>query len=112
MSLLLFLLACGTNQYAEPDPELACESLETSLAQDSCRHDAMIALVSTEYERAITLATEIQDPIVRGAAIIRWIETHKAALPVEAGQSLCALLPMNTERGACVRRFSAAHLQR
>lgn len=112
MSLLLFLLACGGHQNTEPEVEILCEELSTSFAQDTCRHDALAKLAPAQYESAILLASEIQDPIVRGAAIIRWIETHKTNLPVDAGQSLCALLPMNTERGACVRRFSAAHLQR
>ena len=107
MSVFLLLFACNTAQ-----PPQVCADLASSEAQDTCRHNALIALPPTQAEQALTLAAAITDPIIRGAGIIHWVETHKSAIDEATGFGLCALLPMNTERSACERRFSAAHLQR
>jgi len=66
---------------------------------------------AVDIEAVIGLANKIEDPIIRGAAIFRWIELHNREIPRERGRELCDILS-DREKTSCERRLYSAHLQR
>jgi hypothetical protein len=105
--MIFLLLGClGTSGGGD------CSSLATVPERDRCRYQEFMALPADRVEEALLLAPILEDPIVRGAAIVGWVQKHSRSLSQEGGDSLCNLLSKNSERTACKRRFSAAHLQR
>ncbi len=106
MILLLWFGCLGT-----PSGE-DCNSLSTVPERDRCRYQQLMALPADRVEEALVLAPTLEDPIVRGAAIVGWVQKNSRSLSQKGGDALCNLLSKNSERTACKRRFSAAHLQR
>ncbi len=92
--------------------EQRCNSLATAPERDRCRYQELMALPADRVDEALLLAPTLEDPIVRGAAIVGWVQKNSRSLSQEGGEALCNLLSKNSERTACKRRFSAAHLQR
>ena len=52
----------------------------------------------------------MQDPVVRSAAVNRWLSVHPRASPEEGGR-LCGLLS-SIEQRSCLRRVNSPHLRR
>ena len=59
----------------------------------------------------MALASAIEDPIVRGAGVTRWIAERADQLDPQRGRALCLTLD-GPDRGRCQRRLSSAHLRR
>jgi hypothetical protein len=109
IALLMFTVgvACG-------NPEEVAQSCETATqgpARDECLHDQLMSSGAPDIEIVIELASRIDDPIIRGAAIFRWIEIHNREIPRERGRALCEILS-DREKTSCERRLYSAHLQR
>ena len=100
-------LACSTNEAGNQ----TCDSMEQGQLQDECFHDQLMSTAAANIELVIELANKIEDPIIRGAAIFRWIETHNREIPRERGRALCEILS-DREKTSCERRLYSAHLQR
>ena len=105
--IVLLLLGCLGTSGGED-----CSTLSTAPERDRCRYQELMALPADRVEEALLLAPTLEDSIVRGAAIVGWVQKNSRSLSQEGGDALCNLLSKNSERTACKRRFSAAHLQR
>lgn len=82
---------------------------QTGLARDGC----LAAAVQTAGSASAALAgaAPIDDPLVRDAALMRWVAAHRKGLARADGQAVCAALSA-PERNACTRRLDAPHLSR
>jgi hypothetical protein len=93
------------------EPSSDCESVAEGAERDACRYRAIAALSEGHALEVLRHADRIRDPIIRGAALMSWVEKHRANIPTEDGTLVCArLVPL--ERETCVRRLQSAHLQR
>ncbi len=86
-----------------------CASL-AGLERDTCLQGQIAALPASAAEEVLALAPSIEDPMVRGAAVSRWVGDHAAALSTEQGRALCALLE-GRDGSYCLRRLNAPHLK-
>ncbi|MFT5582743.1 MAG: hypothetical protein ACI9VR_000319 [Cognaticolwellia sp.] len=102
--MLLLWLACNTTP-----PPIACQDMGAGLDRDICLSKRLEALPSPE--RASLDAALIADPVVRGAAVMRWVEAHNKAWNPQQVLPLCDQL-QGRDRGACHRRVQSAHLNR
>lgn len=101
MAFLAFLLlGCGASDCAS----------RKGLERDTCYNAAIRASVSPVEVGEI--ASKVTDPIVRDAAVIRWVVEHRRDINQTDGEALCGLLSAHDEEAACLRRLSAAHLSR
>lgn len=88
-----------------------CLSKREGMDRDACLHDAVLASPASALTTVIGKAQQIQDPVVRGAAVFTWVNTHNRELDPKAAAPLCALLE-GRERASCSRKLSAVHLRR
>ena len=89
-----------------------CEELQNAQARDTCRYQAFMELTPNQIDEAVSTAEAFEDSIVKGAAIVGWVQKHSREISPEGGEQLCEILTKTSEQAACKRRFSAAHLQR
>jgi len=89
-----------------------CDELQNAQARDTCRYQAFMDLNPSQIDEAFNTAEAFEDPIVKGAAIVGWVQKHSREISQEGGEKLCGILTKTSEQAACKRRFSAAHLQR
>lgn len=102
--MLLIWLACTS-----PSQPLPCEDMAPGLDRDICLSKRLET--HTTPEQASLDAALIADPVVRGAAVMRWVETHNKAWNPQQVLPLCDQLE-GRDRGACHRRVQSAHLNR
>lgn len=100
--LLLVFGSCSPNE---------CDDLPAGLERDTCRFEKIQTLAPAQVVRVGELAAQIQDPVIRSAAVDTWLRDHRGALEDRDGVALCELLEP-AAYGRCRRWFSAAHLQR
>ena len=79
--------------------------------RDACLHDRVLSSPASALSSVITTAQQIDDPVVRGAAVFTWVNTHNRELDPKAAEPLCALLE-GRERASCSRKLSSVHLRR
>ena len=99
-----FLLSCTQ----EVDP---CLSPKDTKIKDQCLHNEILTIPSTNFKQIISKAKDIQDPMIRGAAVSTWVRDHNTEITQKQGMSLCELLD-GRDRGYCARRLSSPHLKR
>ncbi|MEE2752304.1 MAG: hypothetical protein VX519_12800 [Myxococcota bacterium] len=102
------LIACTQPLLSNGD----CDDLQTAADRDHCRYEQFMVLEPSQIQDALNQAQTFEDPVVRGAAIVGWIQEHSREISQEGGEQLCGILSKTSEQAACKRRFSAAHLQR
>ena len=102
------LIACTQPLLSKGD----CVDLQDAANRDRCRYERFMTLKPTQISDALTQAQTFEDPVVRGAAIVGWVQEHSREISQEGGEQLCGVLAKTSEQAACKRRFSAAHLQR
>lgn len=83
-----------------------CAALGAPEARDRCWYDTAAEAGAPEAQAALA---RIEDPIVRGAGVLTWIQAHPTALDADVWP-LCEMLTA-TEKKACERRLRAAHLR-
>lgn len=88
-----------------------CEWRWWRFGRDLCLAERVAGIPADRPQDAVALAGTIEDDIVRGAAVDRWLRAHRASAALPAARPLCDLVPPS-ERQACGRRLEAAHLQR
>lgn len=81
------------------------------LDRDQCFHDELVAIPPDQPDAVIAKAGQIDDRMVRSAAVSAWIKDHVNGVPVSKGRELCALLE-GRDQGYCERRLSSPHLKR
>lgn len=59
---------------------------------------------------AVAVVGAMQDPVVRAAAVARWLDVHPEVARVD-GEALCSTLS-GAEQRACLRRVTSPHLRR
>lgn len=104
--LLLTLTACG-----DADGEGDCAELDVGPDRDHCLYEGIGQLPSDQAAGVVTRAGQIQDPIIRGAAVSRWVADHVRQISAEDGKALCGLLE-GRDGSYCEKRLTAAHLHR
>lgn len=95
MILLTLLLACGRTSSLEPD---------------LARLDQALARSPQELPALRQDLAGIQDPVVRDAAVMGWLETHLDQVPQGEAVALCDLLD-GASRQSCERQVSSPHLR-
>lgn len=106
--ILWVLLACTGSPPLTND----CDSLPAAADRDRCRYQSFMSLDPTRISDALSAADAFEDPIVRGAAVVGWVQKNSGEISQEGGKQICEVLQKTSEQAACKRRFSAAHLQR
>ena len=91
--------------------EVPCAERPPGVERDACTYAAVLALPAGEGAAALEMVRTLDDPVVRGAAVTRWVGTHARALDPDLGEQLCATLD-GPDQGQCLRRLQSAHLQR
>ena len=124
--MLIGLLACGSSKDSGDQAAAGSEGVQSS-AQNSgvkkcaalgsqkernvCWHDTLLLQNPSNTAQAYKIAGEIGDQVIRGAAILKWVQTHNRKIEPAEGKKLCDLLK-DREKTSCVRKLYAAHLQR
>lgn len=111
VSILLIFALSGCDGSPPAAEATSCEEMAAGLDRDTCLGDRLLALPPTEAEQVRTIGGEIQDGMVRQAAISRWVAEHANEIPKETGESLCQMLG-GRDQSYCLKRFLAVHLQR
>ncbi len=88
-----------------------CGDRPPGLERDQCTYDELLALPPDQADAVLARVARIQDPVIRGTAVSRWVGTHARQLDPGLGQQLCATLE-GPDQGQCLRRLQSAHLQR
>ncbi len=88
-----------------------CDRYAKGMDRDACLHDRVLASTPGELSAVIALAEQIEDPVMRGAAVFTWVNNHNRELDPKAAEPLCALLE-GRERASCSRKLSSVHLRR
>lgn len=91
--------------------DVPCVDRPPGVEHDACTYEAVLALPADQGAAALALVQTLEDPVVRGTAVTRWVGTHARALDPGLGQQLCATLD-GPDQGQCLRRLQSAHLQR
>lgn len=100
---LALMLSCGGGA--------PCAGLAPGMDRDACNHDRLLASGPEALDQVIQIAATIDDPVMRGAAVFTWVNTHNRELDPKAAEPLCALLE-GRERASCSRKLSSVHLRR
>jgi len=112
MWLAVFLIAsCRSNSEPVSVEAQGCAESATIRQADTCHYDALLATDPADPAAALMHAQQIGDPIIQGAAILKWVQIHNRQIQADEGRKLCRLLG-DRERTACERRLYSAHLQR
>lgn len=98
-------VACAGSDASAPCAE------RDGLARDQCVHDELLAVPASDPDQVIAKAGQIEDPMMRHAAVSGWVAAHVNEVPMAKGKELCALLE-GRDRGYCERRLSSPHLKR
>ena len=86
-TLLWVLVGC-----APQTSEVPCEAL-AGLERDTCLADQILALPGNDVAAVQALGTQIQDGMVRQAAVLRWTRDNAGQIPREAGREMCHAMP-------------------
>lgn len=112
MVLILFtLMLSGCTGSPEAAVPPSCADMAASLERDTCFGDMVLAMPASEADQVARVGEQIQDGMVRQAAISRWVADHANEIPKETGESLCKMLG-GRDQSYCLKRFLAVHLQR
>ena len=107
MIFMLFIgLACNSGNAIKD-----CAQQEDSKERDRCFGEELKTLTGKELSKAIEIAKQMEDPIIRGAAVDGWVKDHVNEINQQKGQQLCALLD-GRAMSYCQRRLSSPHLKR
>ena len=84
MVLILFMLMlCGCTGSPEAETPLSCDDMEAGLERDTCFGDMVLAMTASEADKVAGIGGQIQDGMVRQAAISRWVADHANEIPKE-----------------------------
>jgi len=110
-AVLLLVVACSGQVDAPVAPGAECGMKSTQREVDTCYYEALLATAPASTTQAFNHAQSISDPVIQGAAILKWVQSHNRQIQADEGRKLCRLLG-DRERTACERRLYSAHLQR
>ena len=111
VALALLFSGCSGQAEIPAVPGAECALKTTQREMDSCYYDALLSTEPAAIDQALNHGQSIKDPVIQGAAVLKWVQTHNRQIQADQGRKLCRLL-IDRERTACERRLYAAHLQR
>ncbi len=91
--------------------EVPCPQQPPGAGRDACTYAEVLALPAADTAEVLRRVQSLDDPVVRGAAVTRWVEQHAGTLDPAQGRALCETLD-GPDQGQCLRRLQSAHLQR
>lgn len=101
----------GASSSSQNSGEAACAAMVSQKERNICLHDTLLRQPPANTAQAYQIARQIRDQVIRGAAILKWVQTHNRKIEPDEGKKLCDLLK-DREKTSCVRKLYAAHLQR
>ena len=109
MLSLLLMMACSSG--AKDQKGADCATITDSKQQNTCLHEQLLSMPASDISKIIELANTISDPMIRQAAVSKWIKEHNNDVNQQQGQQLCTLLD-GRDRSYCLRQLSSPHLRR
>jgi hypothetical protein len=88
-----------------------CDELEEQLARDKCYYQQLGAAEDASLEAVQLTIGEIDDPLIRSAAVLAWLDAHALEVSPEQAHGLCEVLEWNAYH-YCQRRYSTPHMRR
>ena len=88
-----------------------CSAAAAGIERDTCTKQRMLGMPASELKQVEKLASEIEDEMIRGAAVETWVQTNCNDVSLDQGRVLCELLE-GRNRSYCERRLSSPHLCR
>ena len=104
--ICFFIFSFSCTQEIDP-----CSDPKETKVKDQCLHNEILTIPSTNFKQIISKAKEIQDPMIRGAAVSAWVRDHNHEITQKQGKALCELLD-GRDKFYCIRRLSSPHLKR
>lgn len=89
----------------------SCAGLDPGSERDLCYFDAIKILDPSALNTVVAEAQQMDDPMVRGAAVSSWVTAHNNQIALKDGQALCDLL-VDRDYRYCTQQLTAAHLRR
>lgn len=111
MTVLSFMLPFSLFGCFLQSEQPSCAEMELGRPKDECHHDEIKLLTSDHAQLVLEKSKQIQDPMIRGAAVSAWIGENNNDVDSTTGQALCTLLD-GRDRSYCMRRLSSPHLKR
>ena len=105
------LLAAALLAGCQGKKQQGCDSIEDSGEKDKCLIEEIQRMNGPQMTEVIKKAKEIQDPMIRGAAVSSWVRDHNNEINQRQGKALCEILD-GRDRFYCMRRLSSPHLKR
>ena len=104
---------CKNHRATEgPSKSLSVNCDEVGKEQiDQCLYDTIQRFDAGAWKQVYEMAQKIQDPMIQGGSVSKWIKKNNTQITREQGQKLCDLLH-NKDRFYCLRRLSSPHLRR
>ena len=91
--------------------EVPCTDQPPGAERDACTYAEVLALPASDGPEVLRRVQSLDDPVVRGAAVTRWVGQHARTLDPDLGRTLCETLE-GPDQGQCLRRLQSAHLKR
>ena len=88
-----------------------CDDITVKSEKDECLYNKMETLEARDVSKVYQIAQQIQDKMVQGAAVSKWIKMNNNKLDQNQGKRLCELL-QGRDQFYCMRRLSSPHLKR
>ena len=88
-----------------------CDEITGSKEKDECLYNLMETLEARDIDKVYQSAQQIQDSMVQGAAVSKWIKMNNNQLNPNQGKRLCELL-QGRDQFYCLRRLSSPHLKK
>ena len=105
------LLAAVALAGCQGKKQQGCDGIEDSGEKDKCLIEEIQRMNGPQMTEVISKAKEIQDPMIRGAAVSSWVRDHNNEINQRQGKALCEILD-GRDRFYCMRRLSSPHLKR
>ena len=110
LSLLMVFVGCGEEKESAATAS-DCSTLSEARDKDDCLKAQILTLDASKLPDVKEKAAQINDPIIRGAAVERWVMENCNEVSLDQGRGLCELLE-GRNKSYCERRLSSPHLCR
>lgn len=88
-----------------------CAAIPAGRSRDLCWRDQISVLPPQQADQLSGQVANIQDPVIRDATVLGWLEDNAQAISPAQGEAACGLLD-DRRAHSCRRRLQSAHLNR